>query len=383
MSLRPETASGRDDAETPSLMPLVFLMALLLASSAAHAQIAIGPDATFGISGGIQPRASFGVQHVGAENRVDRRLGFGLRRARVQFNLTYRDQVGLEYDMDLATGDVRSVDLFAFYNVADNVQLRVGRMPVAQPRAFVPTSNSRIDAVDRAAIAERWDRATLASSGRDFGAEVEVAAGATELLVSVHNGTGGFSREVDNFRESGSAESVTRGGDRTALAAGAAVHHEAGRGVSFGGFAGFNVGGTDQTVVETPAGEEIARGYATAAAHLYWGERPGSQPVRLKLDALGIQYDEVEGAPRQAAGVAALGAVRVLRHGEVFARAEQFWGDVEATGDTYGTVGLSYSLSAARGGPYGNLRITAAYTARRGVSDDMAHLFVVQTQVVF
>lgn len=359
-----------------------FLLALGLAAPAASAQIALGPDVTFDVSGGIQPRVSFAVQEVGAEDRTDHRLGFGLRRARVQTNLTYRDRVGLEYDVDLAPGDVRSVDLFAFYTVSERVQVRVGRMPVAQPRAFIPTSNSRIDAVDRAVIAERWAAGTLGTSGRDLGAEVDVAAGPTELRLSVHNGTDGFSRELDNFRESGSSESLTRGTDRTALAVSALAHHEAGAGVAFGAYAGLNVGGSDATAVETPDGE-VRRGYASAAAHLYWGERPGSQPLRLKLDAVGIRYEAVGGARQEAVGVSGLGAVRVLRHGEAFVRAEQFWDDVQAGGATYGTVGVSYSPSAARGGAYGDVRVTAAYTARRDAAGDAGHLFVIQGQVAF
>lgn len=354
----------------------------LLAASAPRAQINIGPDATFEISGGIQPRVGFAVQEVEAEDRTDQRLGFGLRRARVQFNLTYRDRVGLEYDVDTAPGDVRSVDLFAFYDVTDGVQVRAGRLPVAQPRAYIPTSYTRIDAIDRAVIAERWAGGTIGSSGRDFGAEVEVVTGATELLFSVHNGTGGFSREADNFRESGSAGSLTRGGDQTSLAVGASAHHELRGGVSFGGYAGLSVGGSEETIVETPAGE-VQRGYATAAAHLYWGEIPGSQPVRLKLDAVGIRYDEADGVRQQAVGLSGFGAVRVLGYGEAFARAEQFWDDVDTQGATYGTVGLSYSASAALGGDYRDVRITAGYTVRRDAADDVGHLVIVQGQIVF
>lgn len=356
--------------------------ALLALAPAAHAQIDLGSDVSFGISGGVQPRVSFGVQEVGAEDRTDRRLGFGLRRARVQVNLTYRDRAGLEYDLDAAPGDVRSVDLFGFYDVTDNVQVRVGRMPVAQPRAYIPTSNVRIDAVDRAVIADRWAAGTIGSSGRDLGAEVEVAAGATEVLVSVHNGTGGFTRELDNFRENGSAESVTRGTDRTSLAVGAAVHHEAGRGVGVGGYAGVNAGGSEETVVTTPTGD-VRRSYATGALHLYWGERPGSQPVRLKLDAVGIRYQSVGGERQQAAGVAGLGAVRVFGHGEAFVRAEHYWDDLEADGTLLGTVGMSYSPSAAWGADYQDVRVTAAYTARRDAAGDIGHLVVVQGQIAF
>ena len=362
----------------PSLPALLACAVAVAVAPPAAAQIALGPDATLDVSGGVQPRIGLGVQEVGAEDRTDTRLGVGLRRARIQFNLTYRDRVGLEYDVDTAPGDVRGVDLFGFYDVSDNVQLRAGRLPVAQPRAYIPTSYTRIDAIDRAVIAERWAGGTIGSSGRDFGAEVEVSAGDTEWLVSLHNGGGGFSRATDNFRESGSAGSLTRGTDNVAMAIGTSVHHEAGGGVSFGGYAGYNAAGSEDTEVD-----DVRRSYATAAAHLYWGERPGSQPVRLKADAVGIRYEDVAGFTQQSLGVLGFGAVRVLGHGEAFARVEQFWEDADRGGATYGTVGLSYSASAALGRDYRDVRVTAAYTVRQDEVDDVGHLVIVQGQIVF
>ena len=356
----------------------VLAVPLLLAASPASAQIALGDNATLSVSGGVQPRASFASQEVSAQGRTDTRLGIGLRRARLQFNLDYQDRAGLEYDVDTAPGDVRSVDLFGYYNVSDNVQVRAGRLPVAQPRAYIPTSYTRIDAIDRAVIAERWAGGTIGSSGRDFGAEVEVAAGDTEILFSVHNGGGGFNRATDNLRESGSSGSVTRGTDQTALAVGASVHHAAGAGVSFGGYAGYNGAGSPETVFN-----DVQRSYATASAHLYWGERIGSQPIRIKLDAVAIQYEDVADFTQQSVGVSAYGAVRVLGHGEAFVRGEQFWDDADGPGATYGTVGVSYSASAALGQDYRNVRITAGYTVRQDAADDVAHLAIVQGQIVF
>ncbi len=362
------------------MLRTLFVSSFLLAAPAG-AQIALGGDATLDVSGGVQPRVSFASQEVG-DDRTDTRLGVGLRRARIQFNLAYQDRAGLEYDVDTAPGDVRGVDLFGYYNVSDAVQVRVGRLPVAQPRAYIPTSYTRIDAIDRAVIAERWAGGTIGSSGRDFGAEVEFATGDTELLLSIHNGGGGFDRATDNFRESGSSGSVTRGTDQTALAIGASAHRGGSTGVSFGGYAGYNGAGSDQTAVGTADGD-VQRSYATAAAHLYWGERIGSQPVRVKLDAVGIQYEEVGGESQQSVGVSAYGAVRVLGSGEAFVRGEQFWDDVDGPGATYGTVGVSYSASAARGQDYRNVRITAGYTARQDEDDDVAHLVIVQGQIVF
>lgn len=355
---------------------LLVLAALALAASGARAQglLELTDDATLALSGGVQPRAGFAVE--GADGTE--RLGLGLRRARLQLRLTLLDRLGVEYDVDATPGDLRSVDLFAFYDVSETVQLRAGRLPPAQARGFAPTSYSRIDAVDRAAIDERWAAGTVGSSGRDLAIDLTAALGATRVQVTLHNGTGGFSRDTDNFHESGSSPSVTRGADDTALALSASAHHGGPSGLSFGGFASANARGSERTALD---GQE--RAYATGGLHLYWGERPGSQPVRVKLDAVGTAYQAVGRVEQRSAGVGLLGAVRVLGHGEAFARAERYWTDVDTVGDVFGTVGASYSPSAALGRDYRDVRVTAAYVVRRNADGDVGHLGVIQGQIIF
>ena len=347
-----------------------------LAASGVQAQglLQLTDDATLALSGGVQPRVGLAVE--GADGTE--RLGLGLRRARLQFRLTLLDRLGMEYDIDATPGDLRSVDLFGFYDLSETVQLRAGRLPPAQARGYVPTSYSRIDAVDRAPIDERWAAGTLGSSGRDLALDLTAELGATEVQVTVHNGTGGFSRDTDNFRESGSSSSVTRGADNTALALSASAHHGGASGLGFGGFASANARGSERTAL----GDQERR-YAAGGLHVYWGERPGSQPVRVKLDAVGTAYETVGGVGQRSAGVGLLGAVRVLGHGEAFARAERYWTDVEADGDVFGTVGASYSPSAALGRDYRDVRVTAAYVVRRNADGDVGHLGVVQGQIIF
>ena len=318
----------------------LVLAAALAAPASAQTALDLADDATLSLSGGIQPRVGFAVE--GADDTE--RLGLGLRRARLQFRLTLLDRLGMEYDVDTTPGDLRSVDLFAFYDVSETVQLRAGRLPPAQARGFVPTSYSRIDAVDRAPIDERWAAGTIGSSGRDLSLDLTAELGQTELQVTVHNGTGGFSRDTDNFRESGSSPSVTRGADNTALALSASAHRGGPTGLGFGGFASANARGNEQTALD-----DVERSYLTGGLHVYWGERPGGQPVRVKLDAVTTAYENVGGVEQRSAGVGLLGAVRVLGHGEAFARAERYWDDVDGGGDTFGTLGASYSPSAALG----------------------------------
>jgi hypothetical protein len=358
------------------LLPCVSLLLVfaLAPSASAQTQIQIADDATLNLSGGIQPRIGLGIE--GADNTE--RLGLGLRRARLQFRLTLRETVGMEYDIDTTPGDLRSVDLFAFYDISENVQLRAGRLPPAQARGFIPTSYTRIDAVDRSPVDERWASGTLGSSGRDISLDLTAEFGDTELQVTLHNGTGGFSRDTDNFRESGSASSVTRGADDEALALSAAIHHGGPTGLSFGGFASGNARGNDQTTFD-----DVNRAYVSTGAHLYYGERPGSQPLRFKLEAVATQYESVGGFRQQSAGAGVFGAIRALKYGEIFVRGDRFWEDVDTRGEVYGTFGGSYSPGARLGRDYRDLRITASYLVRRTDAGDVGHLVKLQGQIIF
>lgn len=359
------------------LFPLARLGAVLLVLATlptASAQLTVGDDALSAtLSGGIQPRVGYDTQRepVDAE-----RIGFGLRRARLQGRVTAGGQFGAEYDVELSPGSVQSVDVFAFANVADRVRVRAGQLAGAQPRGFVPTGYTVIDAVDRAAILKRWALGTIGPAGRDVGVDVRYLGEQTQLGLFVHNGSGGGLQAGDNVAPVASGALAEE--DRLGLAVSAAVTHAltAVPGVELGAFAGVS-SGSDRTRLGA-----VERSYATGSAHLYWGAQPGSQPVRLKADALVLRYEEVQGEQPLAAGVSGLAAVRVLSHGEVFARAEGYWRDTEADADVYGTAGLSYSLSAARGLPYQAARLTLAYTGRE-VLGVTGHLVVLQGQLAF
>jgi len=357
-----------------SALLLTLLTASTLIGSAppASAQIALSDDLRLDVAGGIQPRVSFGVEDGGTSEAT--RVGVGLRRARIQARVLYGDAAGVEYDVELGSGAVQSVDLFAFATLSEAVQARVGYFPVAQPRGAILTPYFLIDAVDRAAIVERWLGGTLGGDGRDLAVDVTYAAGGTRLTVAVHNGSGSFARDVGNYREGISSPDVVNGPQTEGLAVSAAGSVGVGRGVEVGAFAGLN---------ESEPARTGGRSYVTGGAHLYWGALPGSQPVRLKLDALALRYEDTGAGAQEAVGVSALGAVRVFGAGEAFARAERFWADVDAAGDDYLTGGLSYSPSAARGGPYERARVSLAYQYRGGGPLGDAHLVILQGQLAF
>lgn len=351
------------------------LLFFVLLAAPVSAQVALTDDLRLDVSGGIQPRASLGVDDPDGLDAT--RYGAGLRRARVQGRLLYRDLAGAEYDVDAASGTVQSVDLFAFVNVSERVQARAGYFVVPQPRAFIGTPYVLIDAVDRAAIAERWGGGTVGGDGRDLGLGVTYASPGVTASAAVHNGAGTLARGAGNYREAPSSASVVNGPETRGLAVSTAASVALGRGLEAGAFAGANAAASPRM-----ARLEAGRSYVTGGAHLYWGADPGSQPVRLKLDALGLRYGaDAAGEAQEAAGVAVFGAVRVFEAGEAFARAERYWSDVGLEADDYLTAGLSVSPSAARGGAYHRARLTLAYGYRGGGPLPDAHLVALQGQL--
>ena len=356
--------------------PLFVILALSVAP--VHAQhVSLGSDLNLVFNGGIQPRVSVGIEDAGGEDAI--RYGAGLRRARIQARVLYRDVAGVEYDVEGGSGTIQSVDLFAFANFSERVQARVGYFPGAQPRGAIATPYFLIDAVDRAAIAERWLGRTLGGDGRDLGLDVTYTGERTQLSLWLHNGAGTFDPRVGNYREGISSSDVVNGPETVGAAVSAAAIVMVGGGVEIGAFGGFNGAESARTARASEAG----RSYATGGAHVYWGPVPGSQPLRFKLDALGIRYEDDGAGAQEVVGVSAFGAARVLEAGEVFARAERFWADLDGEGDNYLTAGLSYSLSAARGGPYERVRLTLGYQLRDGAALPDAHLVILQGQIAF
>ncbi|OZC03739.1 hypothetical protein BSZ36_12550 [Rubricoccus marinus] len=355
---------------------MLALAALFSAAPATAQRLSIAPDLDLEVSGGVQPRVSLGVQDRADED--DTRYGAGLRRARIQARVLYRDLAGVEYDVDGASGAVESVDLFAFANLSKSVQARVGYFPIAQPRGGVLTPYFLIDAVDRAATVERWLGGTLGGDGRDMGADLTYRSGPAFASLAVHNGAGTFGREAGNYREGISSPDVVGGPETGGLAVSGAASYTLASGVEVGAFGSVN--GADPARTARGRG---GRDYTSGGAHLYWGAEPGSQPVRLKLDALALRYADDGGGAQEVAGLSALAALGLGASGEAFARAESYWSDVDARGDTYLTAGASYSPSAALGGPYHRARLTLAYQYRDGAFLPDAHLVILQGQLAF
>ncbi len=358
-------------------MTRLILIALLFCAHTAYAQDEAGRDLPrFTFWGELQTRASVGL--TDGANDDQERVGWGVRRARARFVLTLSDGLGANYDVDVASGSLQSVDLFAFYQPNENVRIRVGRMASAQPRAHIGTLLPFIDAVARPTIAERWGRGTIGGDGRDFGVDVRYQTDELEVSAFLHNGDGSFATDRGNVRQEISGGDATGGLDRAVQAISGYVGYSPASlpGVEVGGFASYNSAEGPNT---------NGRSYASYAAHLYWGADPGSQPVRVKADAIGIRY-EGDTTDQHVLGLSLLGAARVTPFSEIFARAETLTPDIDGDrSDLFLTAGASVSVSALRGLPYHQERFTLAYANGLPDVDDPVnqHLLVVQFQIVF
>jgi hypothetical protein len=346
------------------------------------------------LSGGVQARFSYGRlapsdDGEGEGENVDR-LGFGVRRARFRSLATIGSNAGVF--LQLAGGGTLGVlDAYGFYQPSDHWRLRFGRMATAQPRASRLTSFTRIDAIARPEIVDKWVSGTIGAGGRDFGLDAIYTSDRGEAILAVHNGDGSWNRQRGNYRPD--VNNALDGTERLGMAASlyGAYEPEALQGVEVGGYVGYNGSGNPNTAA---FGE--GRMYLSYAAHAYWGAAPGSQPLRLKADLIGVDYEVLEDAigpeedfDQRTMGLSLLGAGRVHQAGEVFARLELYdpnnsifdFDDQER----YVTVGGSFSLSALRGQPYRRQRLTLAYTGLLPEAEGRAnqHLVVLQAQLIF
>ncbi|MDX1547408.1 MAG: hypothetical protein R3247_10495 [Rhodothermales bacterium] len=366
----------------PRLLPAILLLLAALPAAAQDAGPVTtgGPDVRLRLGGLIQSRASYGW--MTAPREADR-VGFGVRRARLRAEARVGPKAGLHLQVE-AAGAFQALDAYAFYQPTERWRLRLGRMVSAQPRAFILTSATQIDAVDRAAIALLWDRTTLATAGRDFGLDLRYAAPQAEVLLFLHNGDGDWNRLRGNARGAILGDPTDgASGDLGDLAASAyaAFRPASVPGLEVGGFAGVSGRGNPNTRID-----DDDRGYGSYAAHVYWGARPGSQPVRLKVDLIGVRFEETESiGAQQTLGVSFLGAFQVHPGAELFARAERYDPNTDADDDgaTFVTAGASLSLSALRGRSYHQERLTLGYSTRRPENENAprAHLLVLQAQI--
>ncbi len=330
------------------------------------------------VGGTAQVRATYAHDDLAASNRV----GFGVRRLRLRLKASWGERVAFFIQGEGANAEFRVLDLALEYRLSSALQLRAGRILGARPAALA--SHTKIDAIDRPVSVGEWAKRTVGADAHDFGIEARWTQPQGHIRAFLHNGDGHWGRARGNFREEVGVGSTTRGIDQTGLAATieAAYRPQAVAGLEIGGFAGRNTTRNPNT-----AHNDMGRAYTTYGAHLYWGATPGSQPLRLKVDFLGLDYETPAAQgnfQQQVQGLSVFAASRLFRGSEVFARYEHFDPNTTHGGDdhTFLTLGASISPSAWRGLPYHQERITLAWTTRL---DPVAPSYglVLQAQFVF
>lgn len=338
----------------------------------------VSDDISLRIGGTIQPRMT-----LASDDDTDR-YGFGLRRMRMRLYTGIGDNLGIFLQMEGSGASATWLDVRGEYKVSPDLTIRAGRFVGAQPRAFARTSHSHIDAIDRPAISDLWARMTLGADGRDYGVEALWNTPGMELRAFVHNGY-----NQSNYRLGIGSPSPTAQVDTDGLAiSGAATLWPSGRDqLELGLYGSINTAKNPNTNL---AG--VGRNYISYSAQAYWGPLPGDQPVRAKLDIIGISYQEVKPLGQyNYLGASLFGGYLAMDHLELFAMGELWFndgGDQDALSQVYGTLGGSWSLSALKGRPFVLNRIIVAYSLRTQPAtslsfDDPAHVLMIQSQFYF
>lgn len=359
-------------------VPVLCIAFISSSATTAHAQsktIEISPDISFAIGGSFQTRVSY-LRSEEPGGVIDA-TGFGVRRARLVYRVNIGDRWGLNFQNELTGVAPSLIDLFVTYRINDRLSLRTGRLPDAQPRAYLLSPYPLSDSFDRANIARRWGAATIGNDGRDFGLSAHYETETSRLLVFLHNGDGGWSSS-----KTSSVISGPRADDRPGVALSIYGEHRPASwdNIEVGAFVGYNAEKPDRT---------NGRNYTSYAAHVYYGRVPGSQPLRLKLDVIGVAYEEASAAApdQHTLGVNLLAATLVNQNLEAFAQLERRYFDVQNVSDSesFVTVGLNASASADLPGTFNNQRLTLAYEYLTTdlASVDERHSVVLQLQLVF
>ncbi len=338
----------------------------------------INDEISIHFSGTLQPRFT-----VASDDDL-KRVGFGVRRARLNVSTDISEKFGVHLQLDGTGTSAFLLDMWGEYYLSDRLTLRAGRFVGAQPRSYTRTLHTHIDAIDRASIAVNWSRMTIGSTGRDYGLEAIWDTPHWELRGFLHNGYDdwGFRSEISDIPATGNLSTEGMAYSTSA------THWPSGRDeLELGAFASINTSQNPATVIGG-----VGRNYITWSTHAYWGPAPGDQPYRVKADVIGIHFQEVVpfGVMNYIGGSLYNGFL-IIPQIELYFRGEYWYGDggnADAINQVYATVGTSYSFSALQGHPFYLNRLMLAYQLRTREHssidfDDPAHVLILQAQIYF
>ncbi|GAB5520157.1 MAG: hypothetical protein RhofKO_24080 [Rhodothermales bacterium] len=340
---------------------LLALLALCLASTPSQVlaqsnTVQLGSDVSLRLGGGLQTRLTYLHSDLNGTTTTD--TDFGIRRARLSYRVAVGERWSLRFQHELRENPV-FLDLYVTYKVNDNLSIRTGRMPDAQPRSYLMTSYRYADTYDRPNIANRWSSGTIGNTGRDYGVAFRYSLDRSRVHLFLHNGDASRSNNLRATTRSSSGFD-----DDTGMAISLYADHKpaALEGIEVGGFIGHNAHQAARTAAE---GSDIGRSYTSYSAHAYYGATPGSQAFRLKADMIGIIYEyAAPNSPDQhTLGLNLFAAALVQPNLELFAQAERRYFDVEAINDaeSFFIVGLNASMAPDLPDGFVKQRFTLAY----------------------
>ncbi|MEM1270776.1 MAG: hypothetical protein AAGI08_12100 [Bacteroidota bacterium] len=279
----------------------------------------------------------------------------GLKRARLIGTASFDSGFEVRGQVSGSASLVRLLDATVAYRtpaLGGKVGVRVGRMfSAARPAAF--NAATRVDAIDRPSFVGRWAKTGIGGDGRDFGIEATYRSARVEAALFVHRGYGVWThRPVSSAAVSGRFDVKPARGLRAGL------------------FASYNPTHSPYATVDGTARRTLAY-----AGHVYYGERPGSQRVRVKLDLLATRY------------LAEAGASQASLFGGSVSAAYRFAPSLEIVGQTERTVafgaptrahaaGLTWSLSAMKGEAFHRRMLSLGYRTVNGTTNLTAQIQV-------
>lgn len=345
----------------------ILALALILSGVAAQAQspVTVAPkDMKLRIGGTLQTRVSV-MSNPNLVGQPATQLGLGARRARIRLFADLHPNVRFFMQMEGAGTSATFTDIRGEWDMTPQTMLRFGRFVGAQPRGMALTLMYDIDAIDRPAVIEHWARSTYGADARDYGVEVVHRRGDVELRGFLHSGD-----NSQNFRVGISDASPSGGTRRGALATSGMIrvipksvpHSE------FGVHAGYN---------PTKSANALNRTYTDWSAHAYWGDKVGTQPTRLKFDAVGIRYADSGPIQQTTTGFSLLAAQLVRPDTEIYARVERL--DTTFDEFAYVTAGASSKLW-----DWSN-KLSVAWSMRTDLNSnsDPIHILTLQSQFHF
>lgn len=338
----------------------LLLAALLAAPILTIAQTPVtiaSNDMKLRLSGTLQSQASL-------LSDTETRVGFGVRRARLRLGGEIRPDIRVFIQLEGSGVSATLTDIRAEWDINPNTTLRAGRFVGAQPRSMAVTLHYEIDAIDRAVTGDHWASITRGADARDYGVELVHRAGDLEVRGYLHNG--------------GNGQNITG-----RIAAPQPSNNITKRHLNISGMVrwlpksnpnqelGAHVGVNPKAYGTMPR-------YVEASAHIYWGAKPGSQPMRVKADAVHVRRDEF-GDPSMT-GMSLFVGHLLNADLELFGKAEWLNSYVYNNDNrTFGTIGLTRKFGSW------NQNVKAAYTLRLSDASntDPVHMAVVQWQVYF